>query len=324
VIGGARLIGGAFLLFFGAEWFVSGATALALALRIPQLLIALTVVAYGTSAPEIIVGVQASRAGHGDVALGNVFGSNIANIGLILALAVIIQPAKVDKVLSRRELPVLLLSTMLIPWVLSDGVVSRTESLVLLSLALIYTLVMVRAARSELTQAQIRSTDTSAASAAQAVGAPAPTSALRSALVALIGLVVLLVGGKLFVDGAVLIARSLGISDRLVGLTIVAIGTSLPELVTSAIAARRGHSDIAVGNVIGSNIFNVLVCLGAAGLAGTVQGSVRALRVELVSLFAMTLLVLFFIRKDRTISRAEGAVALLGYVVFTVVSVMRA
>jgi cation:H+ antiporter len=317
------LLGGGLLLYLGAEWFVGGASSLALALRVPQILVGLTVVAYGTSAPEIIVGVEAASAGYGQVALGNVVGSNIANVGLILGVAALVNPARVHGALRRRELPVLLASTALVPLLLLDGSVSRGESGALLFVALAYTAWMVRAARSAATVAGAKADAIAAEAAADVAGAPKRGSALRSAGIAALGLVVLLVGGSLFVDGAVAVARSLGMSDRLVGLTIVAIGTSLPELVTSVIAARRGHSDLAVGNVVGSNIFNVLLCLGAAGLAGPVGAPLGSLAFELGALAVMTVLAAVFIRTERTVTRLEGAFAVALFAAVTVVTVIR-
>ena len=318
-----QLIGGGVLLYFGAEWFVGGASGLALALRVPQLLIGLTVVAYGTSAPEIIVGVQAAGAGHGDVALGNVVGSNIVNIGLILGIAALIRPARVDGSLRRRELPMLLLSAAVVPALMLDGRVSRSEACGLLLTAVGYTGWMVHVARSSAALATAKSDAKTTGEAADAAGAPKPVGSLRAAATAAVGLAVLLVGGDLFVEGAVSVAHVLGMSDRLVGLTIVAVGTSLPELVTSVIAARRGHSDIAVGNVVGSNIFNPFLCLGAAGLAGSVGAPLRTLGVELMALVVMTCFATVLIRGERTISRLEGAVAVALYAVFTALTVAR-
>lgn len=320
------LLGGGLLLYFGAEWFVGGASALALALRVPQLLVGLTVVAYGTSAPEVIVGVEAARAGHGDVALGNVIGSNIANIGLILGVAALVRPARVDGALPRRELPVLLASAACVPLVLLDGAVAQWEATALLGVAILYTAGMILAARSASTLAAARADAVATEAAADAAGAPgalAVRSKLRAGATAAIGLLVLLVGGNLFVRGAVSIAHGLGMSERLVGLTIVALGTSLPELVTSVIAARRGHSDLAVGNVLGSNIFNVFLCLGAAGLAGSVGAPLGGAAVDLAALGIMTLLAAIFIRTERTISRLEGAGALAAFIAFTVVTIVR-
>jgi len=319
----ALLVGGGVLLYFGAAWFVGGAATFALALRVPQVLIGLTVVAYGTSAPEIIVGVQAARAGHGAVALGNVIGSNIANIGLILGIAALIRPARVDRALRRRELPVLLASTVLVPVLLIDGVVSRWEAIGLLLAALTYTGWMIHAARTASALSHARTDAHTTGSVADAAGAPRSEGALRALATAVGGLVVLLVGGNLFLGGAVSLAQSLGLSERLVGLTIVALGTSLPELVTSVIAARRGHSDLAVGNVVGSNIFNTFLCLGAAGVSGSVGAPLTTLRIDLAGLVIMTWLVAGMIRSERTITRLEGGIALSLYLAFTLVTLAR-
>jgi cation:H+ antiporter len=310
------------LLYFGAEWFVGGASALALALRVPQLIVGLTVVAYGTSAPEVIVSVQAASKGHGEVALGNVIGSNIANIGLILGLSTLLRPARVDGALRRRELPVLLASALLLVLMLLDGAVSPLEAVSLLSIAVGYTLVMIRTARAESVRAATAEAKVTA-DVADRGGAPQPGGVAKSAAVAAGGLGVLLWGGNLFVDGAVAVASSLGMSERLVGLTIVAVGTSLPELVTSLIAARRGHSDIAVGNVVGSNIFNVFLCLGASGLAGPVVATLASLRLELVALVVMTALAALFVRTERTMTRLEGGALLALYVVFSTAVVFK-
>jgi cation:H+ antiporter len=334
-----ELLFGGFLLYLGAGWFVSGASSLALSLRVPQLIIGLTVVAYGTSAPEIIVGIQAAAAGHGEVAVANVIGSNISNVGLILGVAALITPASVDGALRRRELPVLLASTALVPIVLRDGVLSVFEAIGLLSIAVAYTAWMVLAARRQSFQRAARDTlgmaeaagveaEERGEGAAEAGGAsstegPTQPSAIRALLTAIGGLLVLLVGGNRFIDGAVTIAQALGMSDRLVGLTIVAVGTSLPELVTSVVAARRGHGDLAVGNVVGSNIFNVFLCLGAAGLAGDVRAPLASIGVDLVALVVMTVLAAIYFRTERKVTRLEGAFALACYLAFLGLTIFR-
>lgn len=307
------LLGGA-MLYFGAEWLVAGASRLALSLRIPQLVIGLTVVAYGTSAPEIVVGVQAARQGHGDVALGNVLGSNIANLGLILGIATLVRPARVDSALRRRELPVLLASTLVLPLVLLDGRVTPFEGAGLLLCAVLYTGFMVRASRKAADVAQATEETTATAEATTAAGGAEPPSRARQGFTAAMGLVVLLVGGHLFVEAATALARSWGMSERVVGLTIVAVGTSLPELATSVIAASRGSSDIAVGNVIGSNIFNVFLCLGFAGLLGRIEASPSAFAFDTVAIVVATVVALVFLRTERTMRRWEGAILTLGYV----------
>lgn len=310
--------GGAVLLYLGAEWFVGGASALALLLRVPQLLIGLTVVAYGTSAPEIVVGVQAAAAGHGQLAVGNVIGSNIANIGLILAVAALIRPARVDKALARRELPMLLASVAAVPLVLWDGEVQRWEAGGLLTVAVAYTAWMIWTARTASLVKAAEGEARAAGAAADEAGAPKRKGVVRAALTAAAGLALLLLGGSLFVQGGVELAQALGISDRLVGLTIVAIGTSLPELVTSAIAAYRGHSDLAVGNVVGSNIFNVFLCLGGAALAGPVTAPLASVAPDIFALVAMTGLAAALIRSERTISRREAAIALAAYLCYMI------
>jgi cation:H+ antiporter len=302
-------------LYFGAEWLVGGASSLALSFRLPQLLVGLTVVAYGTSAPEIVVGIQAALAGHGDVAVGNVVGSNIANIGLILGVAVLVRPARVDGALRRRELPALAVTTLALPLLVMDGSVSRLEGAVLVVAALAFTAALVRAARGGRDAVEAEAAAIATAEAADAAGAPAPAGRLRSTLVAIGGLLVLLVGGHYFVDSATRLALGLGVSERVVGLTVVAVGTSLPELATSVIAAHRGHSDIAVGNVIGSNVFNVLLCLGAAGLAAPF-GGLASFAHDLLVLGALTLVALVFLRTERVFARWEGAVVLAGYLAF--------
>lgn len=318
-----QLLGGGFLLYLGAEWFVGGASALALALRVPQILVGLTVVAYGTSAPEVIVGVEAAAAGHGDVALGNVIGSNIANVGLILGCAALIRPARVDGTLRRRELPVLLISTALLPLLLLDGTISRHEGGALLVVALAYTGWMIRGARAPEVVAMAGRDARVTVEAADAAGAPPQVGTVRSIVTAVAGLVVLLTGGSLFVNSAVTLAHAFGMSERIVGLTVVALGTSLPELVTSTIAAKRGHSDLAVGNVVGSNIFNLLLCLGASGLAGSMTASLDVLAFDLGALAMMTGCAAFFIHTERTISRVEGAIVLVLFVAFIVATIAK-
>jgi cation:H+ antiporter len=312
ILAWARLIVGGFLLYLGAEWFVAGASALALAMRVSQLVVGLTVVAYGTSAPELIVGLHAARTGHGAVALGNVLGSNIANIGLILGLTALVKPIAVAQSLRRRELPVLVLGAGLVVLFLRDGAIDRIEAALLLLLACLYTAWTIRTSR--------RAADLGERSGGSA-HAPRGAQIVRASFKAAAGLVILLAGGSWFVDGAVALARGLGLGERLVGLTIVAVGTSLPELVTSVVAARRGHADLALGNVLGSNIFNVFLCLGTAALAGPVGASLTAIPVDAAAFLFMTALAALYIRRPRSISRTEGAVALAAYVLAIVLAI---
>ncbi len=316
------LIGGGLLLYFGAEWFVGGASALARSLRLPGFVIGLTLAAYGTSAPEIIVGFQAARSGHGDVALGNVIGSNSANLGLVLGVVTLMRPEGVDGTLRQRQLPMLVASSAVLVPLLADGRIQRWEAGVLLLVVVAHLGWTVQTPRGLGAVARADREAMAVSQAADAAGAPRPVGVRRATLTAAFGLTVLLVGGHLFVRGAVALAQRSGMSERLVGLTVVALGTSLPELVTSVIAARRGKCDFAVGNVVGSNVFNTLAGLGLAGLAGKVGMPLRSIAVELTGLFILTALAWFSLRRDRLPSRIQGAMLLVVYVGFTVVGLL--
>jgi cation:H+ antiporter len=317
------LVAGLGLLYFGAEWLVGGASRLATSFGVRPLIVGLTVVAYGTSSPELVVGISAAARGEGAIALGNVIGSNVANIGLILAAAALIRPPSIDRSLRRRELPVLLIATALIPVALLDAIVRPWEGAVLLLLGAAYTAWMVRGARGDRSLEQ-EAVQMAAAADRAALGAVPQRGRLRLAGVALLGLAGLVVGGHLLVVGAVGLARILGMSERLIGLTIVAIGTSLPELATSVIAATRGHSDIAVGNVVGSNIFNVLLIFGASGIVGTIAAPLATVTTDLVALGVMTGIAGVVIATRSRVSRLEATLLLLGYVAFLVALVAAA
>jgi cation:H+ antiporter len=307
-----QLAVGLALLYFGAEWLVGGAAGLARLLGTRQLVIGLTVVAYGTSSPELVVGISAGLRDQGALALGNVIGSNIANLGLILAVCALIRAPRVDRQIVVREVPVLLVATGLLPAVLLDGRLSPIEAGALIGLAVGYSAWMIVTS----TRGSTAEAGEMAADAAKASGLPPSQSRRRLALVTLLGLAGLIGGGHLLVNGAVGIAKVAGLSDHVIGLTIVAVGTSLPELATSVIAAIRGHGDIAVGNVVGSNIFNVLLILGASGFAGSIQAPLGSVVLELVALGAMTLIATVAMATRRTVGRLEAMVMLLGYVAF--------
>lgn len=315
------LVAGLALLYFGAEWLVGGASRLATSFGVRGLVVGLTVVAYGTSSPELVVGVGAAVRGQGGIALGNVVGSNIANLGLILAVAALIRPPAIDRSLRHREVPVLLVTAALVPVVLLDGIVQLWEGGALLLLGAAYTIWMVRSAGAE----PVMQEATAVAAAADEAGLGVVPERGRRQLVGitLLGLGLLVGGGHLLVEGAVGVVRTFGMSDRLIGLTIVAVGTSLPELATSVIAAVRGHSDIAVGNVVGSNIFNVLLILGASGMSGTVQAPLRSVGLDLAAMGCLTVLAAVVITTRKQVSRVEGALLLFGYVGFLVLLATR-
>jgi len=311
----ALLVSGLALLYWGAELLVGGASRLATSFGIRPLIVGLTVVAYGTSSPELVVGIGAAARGQGGIALGNVIGSNIANIGLILAVAALIRPPAIDVSLRRREVPVLLLATALVPLVLLDGGIELWEGAALLFLAAAYTAWMVVSTRGEQSLAH-EAAEIAIGADRASLGAVPERGRLRLVGVTLLGLLLLVGGGSLLVEGAVGVAKALGMSDRLIGLTIVAVGTSLPELATAVIAAVRGHSDIAVGNVVGSNIFNVLLILGASGVVGAVRAPLVTLSLDLAVLTGMTVLAAIVIVTRKRVSRLEATLLLLGYVGF--------
>lgn len=231
-------LGGGLLLYLGAEWLVKGSAGLARHLGVPPLLVGLTVVAYGTSAPEAIVTIQGSLGGFGALAAGNIVGSNIANLGLILGLALVLRPAPHEPGLVRREVPVLLGSSALLVAVLADGALARWEGLALLLGALAYSVWMVRSAQAERAASV---PDHSAEEGAESAGAPPGTRVARLAILLAVGLVMVVTGGHLLVKGSVGLARALGLSERIIGLTLVAVGTSLPELATSALDGPPRH-----------------------------------------------------------------------------------
>jgi len=314
---------GLVLLYFGAEWLVKGAAGLARSFGVPALIVGLTVVGYGTSAPEMTVSVIAAIRGSSGLALGNVIGSNIANLGLILGMTALVAPPRTDGRLIRREMPLLLLTTAALPLLLRDGSIGRFEGILLLTGALILTLWLLRDARSTRVESAARADTRTVEEAAEEAGAPGGERRGSLLLYALVGLAVLVAGGEVFVRGAVSIARHFGVDERIVGLTVVSVGTSLPELATSLIAARRGHSDLAVGNVVGSNLYNVLLVLGTTAAIRPIEADLRIIRIDLITLAAMTIIAAIAVRTERILRRWEGAVLLLSYVGFLIALVLR-
>lgn len=310
---GALLLG-ALLLYLGAEGLVRGAAGLALRLGVRPLLIGLTVVAYGTSTPELVVSTAAAWRGSSDIALGNVVGSNIANIGFILGLTALIAPPKSDGTMAGRELWVLALGTAVLPLLLLDGSIGRIEGTVLALGAVAFTWLTVRWSRRD----PASHDPVSDALAEAARGRPSA----RLVWLCLLGLLLLVGGGELFVRGAVSMAALFGVSERVVGLTVVAVGTSLPELAASVVAALRGHSELAIGNVVGSNIFNVLLILGAAALVKPMAGDLAVMGVDLLTLAWVTVLAILMLRKPRVMTRAEGVLLLASYGAFVAVLVL--
>lgn len=255
------VIAGLALLVWSADKFVDGAVGVAKFCGMSSLLIGMVVVGFGTSAPEMVVSALSALQGNPELALGNAYGSNIANIALILGVTAIIIPVVVKRIALRRDLPILLAVSVLAFYQLHDGAISRMDAVVLLA---VFAGIMLFNILSERTIAK-------KAAAENPVDAAQPDSAKKSSLSKsvlwlVLGLVLLVASSRMLVWGAVEIARSLGVSDLLIGLTIVAVGTSLPELASSIMAARKGEDDLAVGNILGSNLFNTMAVVGIAGV----------------------------------------------------------
>ncbi|MFQ6755122.1 calcium/sodium antiporter [Cereibacter sphaeroides] len=285
-------------LFFGGEFLVRGAANVARSYRISPMVIGLTIVGFGTSTPELLVSLNAALDGASSIAVGNVLGSNIANILLILGLTALIYPVAVDGRRVWKDLAFMVGATVLL-WImlLGDGL-SRIEAGVLVAALMGFLVSSFLSGRTE----------------EEETDPEALTPVWKSALITLGGLVVLMVGARLLVDSSTQIARSFGISEAVIGLTIVAVGTSLPELATSAIAAWRKHSEIAVGNVIGSNIFNVLGILGITGLVLPIQGlDPRFLREDMPWVLGCSLLLVLMAFALKGVPRWAGALLLAAY-----------
>lgn len=300
------IAGGLILLFFGGEFLVKGSGALALRLGMSPLVAGLTVVAFGTSSPELVVSLQAALKGEGAIAVGNVVGSNIFNIGFIIALTALIVPLKVQLQILRFDAPWMVVVSVLTAFLLMDGGFSRVEGMGLALGLLVYVVATVRLARASAPSAEV------AAEFEESVPKPSG-SVLRDLALIAAGLALLVLGSRLLVSGALTIARGMGVSEAVIGLTIVAAGTSLPELAASLVAALKKEPDIALGNIIGSNIFNILGILGVAALARPLAApGIAALDLYVMIGFAAALALAIF--TARRLDRWEGGVLLLGYV----------
>jgi cation:H+ antiporter len=301
-------------LYFGADWMVRGAARLEGSLGLSPIVIGLTVVSLGTSAPELVVAVLATIAGSGDLAVGNVLGSNLANIGLILGATALVRPLVVLQRVVRREIPIMLFLTLLLFPLILDLQVDRKDGAVLCLLLATYLAYVFHQGKKA--PPGLVSPYTKLARKARRVEKRAAVMDIGLLVVGVVGLVA---GGKAIVESATYLARALGVSEMTIGITVVAIGTSLPELATSLMAALRKQTDIAVGNVIGSNIFNIAGVLGVAGAVEPIRVARGVLTVEYPALLAISLVVLLVPVACRRggrfqIRRLGGAILLLTYV----------
>ncbi len=298
------------VLYFGAEWLVGGASSLAARLNISPLIIGLTIVSMGTSAPELVVSIKAAMAGQSALSIGNVLGSNLFNIALILGVSALIVPLTVKRQLLKVDVPVMVGATLLFLIMFIDGKLSFTESLILIILFVGYMVYLFIVS--------LKNKDSNEENTAMI--RTYKHWMLDVVLIAL-GLVGLIYGSDLLVKNAIIIAQKLGMSEAMIGLTIVAAGTSIPELATSLVAAVRKQSDIAIGNVVGSNTFNLLLILGTAGVIYPIETPDINI-VDSLFMLGISALLWVFMKIGTKINRVQGVIFLLAYVGYYVVKLM--
>jgi len=291
------------MLCFGGNWLVSGGVTIAKKFRISNLVIGMTIVAYGTSTPELAASIAAA-GDHSAIILGNIIGSNIANVGMVIGVAAILVPLAVKKSVLRKEIPIMLGVSMLLVLISVDGEISQYDGILLLIGLGVFAFYTFRGALKQRENSKVD------------VDPGKNNVYLKSAGLIGIGVVVLYIGAILTVDNAVIIATEFGLSEKIIGLTVIAIGTSLPELITSIIAIRKGHTDIGIGNIIGSNIYNILMIMGVgAALGGVLITSDVYVDYAIMIIFSISLLIGL---KTGIINRTMGVILATGYILYLI------
>ena len=298
----------------GADILVDGSSAIAKKLHIPEIIIGLTIVSIGTSMPELFVSTTSAIEGHSDISIGNIIGSNICNLLLILGLSAIIRPVKFQKQTKIIENPMsIILTIMFLIICNTEQYISRAEGLILIILFiifLIYTIMMGKRSQKNMVLLELEDTKN--------------ISLIKNVSLIILGISILKIGGELVVDNAQEIARMLNVSEKIIGLTIVAVGTSLPELVTSVTAAIRGESDIAIGNIVGSNIFNMLLIIGLSALIQPINYNITYNYQMMVLFTGMILMMIFpFMKPKDKLSRIEGIIFVILYLINLIVLAIR-
>lgn len=302
------LLVGFVLLIKGADFFVDGASSIAGKLKVPSLIIGLTVVSMGTSMPEAAVSISASLTGSNSISLGNVIGSNIFNLLMVVGISSLILPIATDKDILKRDMPINIgITIALLVMLLIGGELSRIDAAILLVMLAGYMFLLIKSALKNRIEDE----------------APKVYSWLKSIVLSIVGAAAIILGGNLVVESAKTIALNLGMGETLVGLTVVALGTSLPELVTSIVAAKKGDSGIAMGNVVGSCIFNILFILGMAGVISPMTAD-SAFFIDTGILIGICLLMLLFAFTKKKTDRVEGGICVLIYIGYTAYIIMRA
>ena len=338
------LVLGVIIVLKGADWLTDGAVNIATRFGVSQMVIGLTIVAMGTSMPEFCVSMVSALKGTPDLAVGNVVGSNTLNTLLIVGCSALVAPIMVKRSSVKRDIPFAVVASLLMLLFCLDGAIGRVDAAVLFAGFCLFMFVTLKYAKttegpaaavatsgaatttaiseastSQASSSEASSSETSAQEASQASG----TSMLRAVVVLVVGLLCLIAGSNMFVDNAWFVASSLGVSDAVIGLTIVAGGTSMPELATSMVSAKKGNSDIAIGNVIGSNVFNILMIIGITGLVKPMHiAGITTL--DLIMMLASMLLMWFFCRTTYKVKRWEGAVLTIIYLAYLTWLIMNA
>ena len=303
ILSAVLLLIGLVMLCFGGNWLVSGGVAIAKKFRISNLVIGMTIVAYGTSTPELAASIAAA-GDHSAIILGNIIGSNIANVGMVIGVAAILVPLAIQKSVLRKEIPIMLGVSMLLVLLSIDGEISQYDGALLLVGLGVFAFYTFRDALKQRIKTENTSENTS------------NNIYLKSFGLIAIGIVVLYIGAILTVDNAVIIATEFGLSEKIIGLTVIAIGTSLPELITSIIAIRKGHSEIGIGNIIGSNIYNILMIMGVgAALGGVLITADVYVDYAIMIIFSLSLLIGL---KTKIINRTMGIILATGYILYLV------
>lgn len=294
-----------FALYIGAGWLVKGSSELALKAKISNLVIGLTIVAFGTSAPELVVSLNATLSGQGDISVGNIIGSNIFNIAAILGISAVIQPLQAQRQLTRLDIPILIVATVVFTLLFWNGTLGRLEGCLFLAGIILYTIFSLYYSRKHEKKVEELAGELE----------KQPEAWYKDVMYIVGGLVILIFASNLLVNNAVSIAQELGVSEAVIGLTIVAAGTSLPELATSVVSALKKNPDIAIGNIVGSNLFNILAIAGTSSVVKPIVAK-NVNYVDLLVMLGLTLLLLPLVKSGQKISRAEGWVLIVVYLCY--------
>ncbi len=303
------LFAGLIVLILGGDFLIKGSSSFALKMNLSPLVVGLTIVAFGTSAPELLISIKAALTSSPDLAMGNVIGSNICNLALVLGLTAIISPIYVKRNTIWIDWPMTMGSSLLLYILVREGFINSYEGLIFIGILVLYLFFVIRKSRKDLNVAR---------ELQQEFNLPKSSSTyLKDFTYIGLGSIGLFLGAELFVGGAQDLARNMGIEERIVGITVVALGTSLPELVTSTVASFKKETDLALGNLMGSNIFNILSILGITSIIKEIKVNDVILNTDIIWMLGITLIILPMMLSKRQIGRVEGAILLMIYIFYT-------